>query len=295
MSARLSGAEIGSAVLEADWILQEVTGMGRAQLLANLQAGVEREVWAEAQLLVDRRARREPLQYVLGSTGFYGREFRVNPSVLIPRPETELLVEATLRQAPTGGRVLEIGTGSGCVAITVALERPDLEVIALDISRAALVVARANAKSLRAKLTFLEGDAFGEGWIPHLASPDAAQGAAPAPPATGESARPIDLLISNPPYVPMEDRPTLQPELAHEPEIALYVDGGPAAFIDRLAELGGELLRPGGLLLIETHAPEAVRSLALLKARGFREVKALKDLSGRPRVLEGTLTRQADD
>lgn len=301
ITGRLSSAGIDSAVLEADWILQEVTGLGRARLLAGLQAGVEREAWDEALLLVDRRARREPLQYVLGSTGFYGREFRVNPSVLIPRPETELLVETTIQRAPRGGRVLEIGTGSGCVAITVALERPDLDVVALDISSAALDVARANAEALGAKLTFVEGDAFGDAWIAHLgraplasappASPAPAESASRSPPVAGA----IDLLISNPPYVPLEDRPGLQPELAYEPEIALYVDGGPAAFVDRLAELGERLLVSGGVLLIETHAPEAMQSLALLEARGFRTVRALRDLSGRPRVLEGTLTRRDDD
>lgn len=269
LAARLAAAGIDNAVKEADWLIEEASGLGRAQLLANdhLRLSGSQAVWlADA---VRRRLNREPLQYILGTTSFYGRDFRVTPAVLIPRPETEMLVEKALEGLPEGARVLEVGAGSGCVAITLALERPDLAVYALDISAGALAVARENAAQLGAPVQFLEGDAFEEDWIQ---MPD----------------QWLDLLVSNPPYVPEEDRGDLEPELAFEPAVALYVADGPGPFIERLGRLGCRLLKPGGRLMIETHAPEADASLEHLRNQGYRDPHTLPDLSRRPRVLVGT-------
>ncbi|NNE71910.1 MAG: peptide chain release factor N(5)-glutamine methyltransferase [Rhodothermales bacterium] len=268
LATRLDDAGIENAAREADWMLESVTGIGRAQLLAGPDRDLQDPEVARLLELVERRAAREPLQYILGSTGFYGREFAVSPSALIPRPETELLVEATLSAAPRGGRVLEVGTGSGCVAVTVALERPDLEVIAMDVSAAALEVARKNAFQLGADVRFLEGDAFDHSWMHGLEST-------------------VNVVASNPPYVPLADRDTLQRELAFEPGLALFVEDGPGRFIKRLTGIGQHLLVQDGVLLIETHSPEARESLVILADAGYTETRVLQDLSGRPRVLQG--------
>ncbi len=193
----------------------------------------------------------------------------MTPSVLIPRPETELLVEKALDGLQEGAQVLEVGAGSGCVAITLALERPDLRVSAVDISADALVVARQNAAKLGAGVRFIHGDAFEDDWI---TAPD----------------RSLDLMVSNPPYVPLQDRPGLEPELAFEPALALFVRDGPGRFIQRLGLVGCRLLKPGGRLMIETHAPEADASLEYLRGQGYRDPHTLEDLSRRPRVLVGT-------
>jgi release factor glutamine methyltransferase len=269
LAGRLAAAGIDNAVKEADWLIEEVSGLGRAYLLAH---GDHRLTGRQGDWLADavrRRLKREPLQYILGTTSFYGREFSVTPSVLIPRPETELLVEKALEGLPGGAHVLEVGAGSGCVAISLALERPDLKVSAVDISEDALKVARQNAAELGAGVLFYTGDVFEDDWIK---GPDAS----------------LDLLVSNPPYVPLEDQPELEPELAFEPSQALFVENGPGPFIERLGLVGCRLLKPGGRLMIETHAPEAEASLEYLRIQGYRDPHTVEDLSRRPRVLVGT-------
>lgn len=144
-----------------------------------------------------RRAAGEPLQYIRGRCDFYGREFLVDDRVLIPRPETELLVEQAVARAPRGARVVDIGTGSGCIAVTLALERPDLRVLAVDISVAALAVARRNRDRLGARVAFAASDLL-------------------------DALRDIDLIVSNPPYIPAADIAMLQTEVKdHEPRAAL--------------------------------------------------------------------------
>jgi release factor glutamine methyltransferase len=146
---------------------------------------------------VRRRAAGEPLQYIRGRCDFYGREFLVDDRVLIPRPETELLVEQAVARAPRGARVVDIGTGSGCIAVTLALERPDLRVLAVDISVAALAVARRNRDRLGARVAFAASDLL-------------------------DALRDIDLIVSNPPYIPAADIAMLQTEVKdHEPRAAL--------------------------------------------------------------------------
>jgi release factor glutamine methyltransferase len=267
LRSRLASAGIDTAALEADWLLQSALGVSRAALLTH---GTRTLLPKETDLLRDwslRRAGREPLQYILGETGFYGRTFRVVPGVLIPRPETEHLVEAALQFLPTKARVLEIGVGSGCIACTINLERPDVDVRAVDISEAALLQARDNATRLGARVVCSQQDVF-EAWDPEPG--------------------PLDLLISNPPYVPDEDEETLGPELLHEPSEALFVRGETLRFVRRLGEIGIGFLAPGGRLMIETHSPDAKLGANELVRLGYRDVHIIDDLAGLPRVLVGT-------
>ncbi|MFT5143575.1 MAG: release factor glutamine methyltransferase [Rhodothermales bacterium] len=267
LRATLAGAGIGSAALEADWLLESALGVSRAALMTN---GSRTLLPKETELLREwslRRAGREPLQYILGETGFYGRLFRVAPGALIPRPETEHLVEAALQFLPKSGRVLEVGVGSGCIACTIALERPDADVWAVDISEAALVQARDNAARLGARVACSRQDVFAT-WSPEPG--------------------PLDLLISNPPYVPDQDEEALEPELKHEPSEALFLRGETLRFVRRLAEIGRRFLAPGGRLMIETHSPDAKLGAQELVRLGYGGVHIIDDLAGLPRVLVGT-------
>lgn len=265
----LAHAGLQAAPMEVDWMLQAATGLSRAVLLARGDDEVSEAVRAQVEAGVRRRLRREPLQYILGETGFYGRTFLVTPDVLIPRPETELLVECTLAVlGGAGQRVLDIGTGSGCVACSVALEAPQSDVMAMDVSQRALAIARKNASQLKAPVTFLEADLFDDGQMAGVGGP-------------------FDVVVSNPPYVPDADGATLEPELSHEPALALFTRGDTLRFVRRLAVMGRRLLRPGGSMFQEIHAPESDGVLRVIEAAGFEEVRTYQDLAGRPRVVGG--------
>src|SRR5688572_6805925 len=190
---------------EAEWLVAHALGQSRLELFLALDRPLQRaEVQAARELFV-RRGRREPTAYVTGKREFYGREFRVGPGVLVPRPETELLVDrARVRLAGRSqARVVDVGTGSGCLAVTLALECPGVEVVAIDASARALEYARENAARLGAAVEFLLGD----GLDPFAGS--------------------FDLLVSNPPYVDPSQRDTLAPEVReHEPAEALFAPAG---------------------------------------------------------------------
>ncbi|MBO6574238.1 MAG: peptide chain release factor N(5)-glutamine methyltransferase [Rhodothermales bacterium] len=256
-----------TAARETDWILEWVTGLDRARLLVAGNSPLDSDQANRAMGAAMRRATREPLQYILGRADFFGRTFEVGPGALIPRPETEHLVEEALQGLPGNARVLDAGAGSGCIACTISLERPDVSVFALDISPVALDWSRRNTQKLDARVTHIQGDMLN----PEQVLP-----------------RGLDLIASNPPYVPREDAPDLQPELAHEPETALFVDGDREAYVRALVRWAGRLLVPGGRLLVETHAPDAARLLELLRSTHLGAQRIVRDLSGRPRVLCAT-------
>ncbi len=220
---------------------------------------VERE---RLQTALSRRLTGEPLQLVLGSAVFFGLELRVVPGVLIPRPETERLVELALAQLPPqpGLRVLDVGTGSGAIALALKHERPDLEMHASDPSEAALRLARANARRLALEVTL------------HA-----------APYTAG--LRGLDLIVSNPPYLPEGYRAQAPPELAWEPEEALYAGPEGLDVARPLLREARDALRPGGRLLIELD-PGRVHALAAeARTLGFAAVDVEADLAGRPRFL----------
>ena len=257
---RLARAGLEEPLREAEILLAAALGVARARLHVDPPPldGPALERWGA---LLAGRERREPAAYLLGRCEFRSREFRVTPAVLVPRPETEHLVEAALAAIPEDApaRVVDVGTGSGCIAISLALERPRARVVALDRSAAALEVARGNAGRLGARVEFLRADLL-----------EAVRG-------------PVDLVVSNPPYV--SDGDTVDPEVLREPREALFA--GPDGFdaYRRLAPAAARVLRPGGRLLLETPG-ERVDALAdLLRAAGLAPEPPIPDFAGKPRVL----------
>ena len=267
-TARLQAAGVEGARRTAEWIVEDVTGAGRLALYAGDAEATPAEA-ARVEALVARRAAGEPVQYVLGWADFYGLRLEVTPAVLIPRPETEAVVEEALRRIKTfeAPWVLDVGTGSGAVALALATERPDAEVFAADVSPAALAVAAANAERLGRAVTFVEADALRPAF-------------ADAVPPT------FDLVVSNPPYVPEAERAGLQVEVREwEPGGALFVpDADPLVFYRALAGHAERLVRPGGWLVAETHADHGRAVAALWGGAGFEEAAVLPDLAGRDRI-----------
>jgi release factor glutamine methyltransferase len=219
--------------------------------------------------LVRRRAEGEPAAWLTGAREFHGRRFLVDARVLVPRPETEEVADAALAALPPGGAALDLGTGSGVLAVTLALARPDARVTAVDLSADALAVARANAERLGAAITFLEGDLF-----------------APLP----GGAR-FDLVVSNPPYVPSGELAGLSREVRREPVVAL--DGGPDGLevLRRVVAGAPGVLRAGGALVVEMHETHGEALVTLCRQAGFAEAEARRDLAGLPRVVVARMAK----
>jgi release factor glutamine methyltransferase len=268
-AGRLRAAGIASAEWDAERLLRHVLELDRAQLLTR---GGEWMSPARAEryaALVAERASRRPLQHLVGFQEFWRREFVVSPAVLIPRPETELIVEAALDLLKDAARpvIVDVGTGSGCIALSLAAERPDAVVHATDISSAALDVARENARRLGVDT----GVAFHEGDL--LA------------PVSGLAGT-VDLIVCNPPYVSAEDRGRLEPEVRdHEPEMALVAPGQPYSIYERLVPGAFTVLRPRGSLVVELGWGMAERIVRICGAAGFGTVRVLCDLQSIPRIL----------
>lgn len=219
----------------------------------------------------------EPVQYVLGKADFYGRSFRVAPGVLIPRPETEGLCRLVLDGLPTGTHVLDIGTGSGCIAITVALEATQAQVEAWDISEEALRQARDNAFRLGAQVLFRQKDVLAEAREDMLA--EASKG------EESEEVSLYDCIVSNPPYIADKERTTMAHNvLDYEPSTALFVpDDDPLRFYRAIAELGLRRLRPGGRLCFEINPLYAEALRSLLVSLGYEAVTIREDIYGKQR------------
>ncbi|MCW2961837.1 MAG: hemK [Thermoleophilia bacterium] len=277
LTAAIRAAGIGdSARLDAELLLGKVTGLGRVQLRVQDELELTDAQLAELQQLAERRLAGEPVAYLLGTAWFYGREFAVDHRVLIPRPETEGLVELALeyldlrsvRGLEAAPRVIDACTGSGCVAVTVALERAGAEVFATDISEDALEVAHANAAALGARVELRAGD---------LLDPVAEVG-------------PVDVIVANPPYVEGIDAAGLEGAVRdHEPHVALFVpnDEEVAAFYGRLAAEAMALLAPGGLLAVEHGQGQRELVRAAFAAAGFGSIDVRDDLAGIDRIVLG--------
>jgi release factor glutamine methyltransferase len=265
---RLSAAGIEDAAWQAERLLRHVLGWDRAQLLARASEALASEDQARFQTLLAGRAARRPLQHLTGSQAFWKHEFLVTPDVLVPRPETELLVAAALEllrgfEAPT---VVDVGTGSGCIAISIAAERADAVVHAIDLSPEALAVAAQNARrhAVAGRIQFHRGD---------LLEPLAQAG-------------PFDLLVSNPPYVDPADLPGLAPEVRdHEPRLALLAPEGPYGIYRRLARQAAHALRPGGHVAVEVGRGMADEVARILASAGLQTRAILGDLQGIARVV----------
>jgi len=225
---------------------------------------------------ISRRLAREPVQYIVGYTEFFGHRFNVDPSVLIPRPETELLVEETLRlvRGRSGSRVMDVGTGSGCIAISVKLALPKSDVIGVDVSRAALETAKRNARSLDAAVSWLEYDMKDASLVVDIVE------------RFGE--RPVNVLVSNPPYVPPDERESIAPEISrYEPEIALFTGEDSVAPYRTLAAIGSDLLTAGGAIVLEIHEERSNDVCAVLNGAGYTDVVVHRDRAGRERMVTG--------
>ena len=247
--------------LDAEYLLAEALGMPRLSLLLEKRRELTQEEAAAFQTLLSRRETREPLQYILGTQGFMGFSFRVDPRALIPRNDTETLCEEALRTLQDGDRVLDLCTGSGAIAIALKKLRPGCRVTACDISGDALSLARENARALGAKVRFLQGDLFS--------------------PVAGEQ---FDWIISNPPYIPDALRGQLQAEVEKEPALALFAGADGLDFYRRIAREAPAHLSPRGQLILETGDGEGERVMALL-SRDFENIRLLNDLSGLPRAV----------
>ncbi|MEX0914519.1 MAG: peptide chain release factor N(5)-glutamine methyltransferase, partial [Wenzhouxiangellaceae bacterium] len=238
----------------------------RAWLIAHDDAPVDGPDLERFDALVRERAEGVPIAYLAGSREFYGREFRVSPAVLIPRPETEHLVEWALTlDLPQDARAVDVGTGSGCIILTLATERPGWQCTGTDISAEALAVAAENRELLNLdRVGLLRGD---------LLEPIDETG--------------LDLIVSNPPYVAAGDRHLVQGDVRFEPEIALSDGADGLDAIRRLIEQSRRLLAPGGWLLIEHGYNQAEAVRALFRSNGYEQVESKTDLAGIERVTGG--------
>ena len=254
--------------LDAELLLSHALGVSRARLRSHPERIPDAEAAARFDRLIERRAAGEPVAYLLGRKDFWTVELAVGPAVLVPRPETELLVERALALQPRAfARVADLGTGSGAIALALARERPLWQVTATDASAEALAVARANAAALGlGRVRFAAGSWFG-----------ALHG------------RTFDLVASNPPYVAADD-PALT-VLSHEPRMALTPGADALACLREIIRTAPDHLAPGGWLLLEHGAAQGAAVAGELAARGFATVRSHRDLAGHERMTEGQWPR----
>lgn len=265
----LKRARVDSFHLTAELLMAHALGWDRVRVLAHPREPVSESVERGFRELVSRLSGGEPLQYLTGVQEFYGRSFRVTPAVLIPRPETELLVEKAIQLARNRQgvpcRIADVGTGSGCIAVSIACEIAACEIVAVDISPDALTVARGNARRLaeRRGIGFVCGDLLES--FPR---------------------KPIfDLILSNPPYVPRNDGQVAARVRDHEPHVALFGGEDGLDFYVRLAPQAAQRLLPGGWLVMEMGYSQSREVRRILHGAGFAVVEAVDDLRGIPRCV----------
>ena len=265
--ARFRAAGIPSPELDAALLLRHVLQWDRARVVSEARSSIPPSDAARFRALVREREGRKPLQHLTGRRWFWRHEFVVTPEVLIPRPETELIVETSLDLLRSVARpvIVDVGTGSGCIALSLAAERPEATVTGTDISAEALRVAATNRArlGLEGRVRLLEGDLL-----------------APVRDLAGR----VDLVASNPPYVAEGD--DLSPEVRdHEPRLALFPREGRSSLYQRLAREAESVLRPGGLLVFEIGMGMEPETTALVRAEGLRVVRVIPDLQGTPRTV----------
>ncbi|GAB4331105.1 MAG: peptide chain release factor N(5)-glutamine methyltransferase [Bacteroidales bacterium] len=250
-------------------VLSVLTGRTRAQVLGYAEERVSESEMLRIHFAFKDLMKDKPLQYVLGYTEFFGYRFQVSPKVLIPRPETEELVEKALELIPekSSWRILDAGTGSGCIAVTLALKRPDIEVVAIDKSEFALEVATENAHLNHADVRFLKLDMLDKKALKSLG--------------------PFNMIISNPPYVRESEKKNMAPHVVEwEPPQALFVpDNDPLLFYKALAWAGKNILAPDGYLLCEINQYLADETLELFRISGYSSPELLIDLNKNPRMI----------
>ncbi|MCB0881028.1 MAG: peptide chain release factor N(5)-glutamine methyltransferase [Thermoleophilia bacterium] len=256
----------GSPRLDAELLISRALGLQRIELYTQHDrpvTGAERD---EARALVARRGRREPVAYILGTRAFRGLELAVGPGVLVPRPETELLVEWVVAHAPPGAAVLDWGTGSGAIALSLAAERPDLAVAACDVSPDALDAARVNGSAVGGDVEWVLSDGF-----------------------AALAGRRFGVVVANPPYLSDAELEAAPRELAFEPALALAAGPRGDEAIAAICRDAPGHLDPRGLLITEIGEAQADGARALMEGAGFRDVAVHADLAGLPRAVSGRL------
>ncbi len=253
---------------EIEWLLRDLLNCSRIDLYLRFEEPLEKSQLETLRGWVKRRLNREPLQYITGTAEFYGLKFSVNPGVLIPRPETERVVDVAIHAAGNreSPRILDVGTGSGCIALAMAHELPQARVVALDIAEEALEVARLNAQNLDiTNVRFIRMDFFK---------------------STVDG--PFDIVVSNPPYVTVDEMSSLMKDVVdYEPHHALTDNNDGLSFYRRLAEVAPELVRDGGCLVLEVGLGDHPRkAAALFKGKCFSEPELIADYNGDKRVLK---------
>ena len=256
----------GLPPLEARMLFERVSGKARAWLIAHAGEAAGTEAEQAFAALAERRRLGEPIAYILGEREFYGLELRVTPAVLIPRPETELLVDLALARITANGavRVLDLGTGSGAIAVALAKARPQARLTAVDVDYGALTVARENARRHRVSVRFFCGDWFG-----------------------ALSREMFDLVVSNPPYVAAADPHLAEGDVRFEPQRALVGGADGLDCIRAIVSKARAHLQHGAWLLFEHGYDQAEACRALLQAQGYQEVQSWPDLAGIERVSGG--------
>jgi release factor glutamine methyltransferase len=252
--------------LETRILLMHALRVSRTQLITQNERVLTEQEVGEVTALFQRRAAGEPIAYIVGVREFYGLPFHVTPAVLIPRPETELLVELAIECLPQQGRVLDLGTGSGAIAVAIAHARPDAAVTALDVSQDALAIARGNAERNSARVEFLHSDWYG-----------------------AVAGRRFDVIVSNPPYIVAGDAHLAQGDLRFEPVNALTDHADGLSAIRQLCAGAQGHLEPGGSIHIEHGYDQAEAVRALLSRHGFANVQSWRDLAGIERVTGGII------
>jgi release factor glutamine methyltransferase len=261
------------AGLIADWVMEKLTGRKKIDRLVHASEPLATLIQQQYESYRDQLLAHRPVQYVLHESWFCGMNFYVDENILIPRPETEELVEwaaETIASNPPAGSLLDVGTGSGCIAIALAKRLPTLPTHACDVSPGALAVAARNAASLHANIHFHRLDFLDSGeWatLPY-----------------------IKWLISNPPYIPLAERATMAPHVTDaEPALALFVpDSDPLLFYRALAGFARQRLLPGGSIFVEIHEDLAPGAIELFKGAGFKQVILRKDMQGRDRMIRAS-------
>ena len=261
--------EAPEAGQQAYWLLEALYGESRTDVILDTPLQLNQEDEEALEKLLQRLEAHEPIQYVLGEAPFFGHVFRVNPAVLIPRPETEELVEFICRRhaEERGLQLLDIGTGSGCIAISLALCLSEAKVSAVDVSAAALEVAQENARLLQADVRFFESNIL-EAYPAELPL--------------------LDVLVSNPPYVRQLEKSLMKPNVMNwEPHTALFVeDADPLLFYRRIAALAVQYLNEGGWLYFEINEAYGKQVADMLEAHDFTAVQVLQDLQGKDRMVQ---------
>lgn len=259
--------------LEARMLLQHVLTISHSHIIAHGTQLLSNSELASLNQLCRRRLAGEPVAYLLGWREFYGRRFQVSEAVLIPRPETEHLVDAVLAHLPAQGTLWDLGTGSGAIAVTIACERPDAQIWAADISEEALAVAQANASALQAQVRFGQGS-----W--YQAQPQ------PAPHS-------VDVIVSNPPYIDAQDPHLQQGDLRFEPQQALTDNHNGLSAFETIIAGAKDFLRPDGWLLFEHGYDQGKAVRNILSQYKFRKIQTLADLAGLDRVTLGQIKSDA--